>query len=97
MEATLRRTMNSVTDTLFPVPKSLKDPQKHQIIKAGNNENCKKYPYLAFQRNINDLNVNACFYMKYFLKIKLKPRKVVLFYENVTGKLLQISPGELIL
>ncbi|KAH3876851.1 transmembrane protein 17B-like [Dreissena polymorpha] len=36
MEATLRRTMNTVTDTLFPVSKSMKDPLKHQNIKAGN-------------------------------------------------------------
>ncbi|XP_060579132.1 transmembrane protein 17-like [Ruditapes philippinarum] len=36
MEATFRRTMTSVTDTLFPVSKSAKDPQKHQILKAGN-------------------------------------------------------------
>ncbi|XP_052802581.1 transmembrane protein 17B-like [Mya arenaria] len=36
MEATLRRTMNNVTDRLFPVSKSMRDPQNHQIIKAGN-------------------------------------------------------------
>ncbi|KAL4223006.1 Transmembrane protein 17 [Mactra antiquata] len=36
MEATFRRTMTSVTDTLFPVSKSAKDPQKHQILKTGN-------------------------------------------------------------
>ena len=35
MEATLRRTMMSVTDTIFPVSKSAKDPQKHQMLKAG--------------------------------------------------------------
>ncbi|XP_011434272.2 transmembrane protein 17B [Magallana gigas] len=36
MEATLRRTVNSVTDVLFPPSKSSQDPQEHQILKAGN-------------------------------------------------------------
>lgn len=35
MEATLRRTMTSVTDTLFLPSRTAKDPQKHQILKAG--------------------------------------------------------------
>ncbi|KAK3085005.1 hypothetical protein FSP39_022773 [Pinctada imbricata] len=32
----LRRTVTTVTDVLFPVAKSAHDPQKHQILKAGN-------------------------------------------------------------
>jgi len=35
MEATLRRTLNTVTDTLFLPTRNAKDPQKHQILKAG--------------------------------------------------------------
>lgn len=35
MEATLRRTVNSVTDVIFPPSKSTQDPQQHQILKAG--------------------------------------------------------------
>ncbi|XP_025092218.1 transmembrane protein 17B-like [Pomacea canaliculata] len=36
MDATFRKTMTSVTDVLFPVNKSARDPQKHQILKTGN-------------------------------------------------------------
>lgn len=35
MDATFRKTMTSVTDVLFPVNKSARDPQKHQILKTG--------------------------------------------------------------
>ncbi|KAL8610833.1 hypothetical protein ACOMHN_056688 [Nucella lapillus] len=36
MDATFRRTMTSVTDMLFPVSKTARDPQQHQILKTGN-------------------------------------------------------------
>ncbi|XP_076453221.1 transmembrane protein 17B-like [Babylonia areolata] len=36
MDATFRRTMTSVTDMLFPVSKTARDPQQHQMLKTGN-------------------------------------------------------------
>ncbi|KAJ8312209.1 hypothetical protein KUTeg_009582 [Tegillarca granosa] len=36
MEATLRKTVTSVTGVLFPVTKQARDPQQHQILKTGN-------------------------------------------------------------
>ncbi|XP_046361460.1 transmembrane protein 17-like [Haliotis rufescens] len=36
MDATFRRTMTNVTDVLFPVSKTARDPQRQQIIKPGN-------------------------------------------------------------
>lgn len=36
MDATFRRTMTTVTDVLFPVSKTAKDPQQHHLLKTGN-------------------------------------------------------------
>ncbi|KAK6192148.1 hypothetical protein SNE40_003676 [Patella caerulea] len=36
MEATLRKTMTSVTDLLFPVSRTGKDPQRQEILNSGN-------------------------------------------------------------